>query len=105
MVFFFFPLVWPEHLELGNFRVRNIQELEQTEFQPAGLLGVKRTDNNVEIHESRPTVEKSKSSRKGDEAGGVRGWRSVLAIHEQAGDTRLGREYHRATPGMVAEDE
>lgn len=39
--FFFFPLVWPEHLELGNFRVRNIQELEQTEFQPTGLLGVK----------------------------------------------------------------
>lgn len=30
---FFFPLVWPEHLELGNFRVRNIHGLEQTELQ------------------------------------------------------------------------
>lgn len=101
----FFPLVWPEHLELGNFRVRNIHELEQTEFQPAGLLGVKRTDNNVEIQESQPTVEKSKSSRKGGEAGGVRGCGSVLTIHEQVGDTRLGRGYHGATPGMAAEDE
>lgn len=39
--FFFFPLVWPEHLEPGNFRVRDIHESEQTEFQPAGFLGVK----------------------------------------------------------------
>lgn len=38
---FFSPLVWPEHLEPGNFRVRNIHELEETEFQPAGFLGVK----------------------------------------------------------------
>lgn len=39
------------------------------------------------------------------EAGGVEGWGRVLTLHEQIGDTRLGRGYHRATPGVVAEDE
>lgn len=45
------------------------------------------------IQEKQATVEKSKSSRKGNEAGGVVGWGRVLTIHEQVGDTRLGRGY------------